>query len=172
MQSGDEATSPRFPIPFSQFFLENVLCRNWPEKTEHVEQEVIPVVLKLIHDMPTAGHPGGDRTLAAARRVYYWPTIRIDIDRYVAQSISRAKHKDTTKCQAPIPTTRISVERCFNRFITVTKESFRLTVPPGVCVCVDHFSIFVVPVPVKNITPASAAHALVTAYHPHRQEYY
>ncbi len=96
-------------MPFSQIFLsqDNVICRYWPEKTEPVEQYVIPetcipVVLKLIHDVPTSGHPGRDRTLAAARRVYYWPTMRVDIDRYVAQYISCAKHKGTTKDPAPM----------------------------------------------------------------------
>ncbi len=31
----------------------------------------------------------------AARRVYYWPIIHVDIDRYVTQCISCAKHKGT-----------------------------------------------------------------------------
>ncbi len=84
-----------------------VLCRYWPQKTEPVEQYVIPeiyvsVVLKLIHDMPTAGHPGRDKTLAAARRVYYWPKTRVDIDRYVGQYIPCANHKGTTKGIAPM----------------------------------------------------------------------
>ncbi len=109
LETRDEATLPRLPIPFSQFFLsqDNVLCRHWPEKTESVEQYVIPktyvpVVLKLIHDMSIAGRPGHSRTLAAARRIYYWQTMRVDIDRYVAQCISCAKHKDTTKGPAPL----------------------------------------------------------------------
>ncbi len=86
--------------------------------------------------MSIAGHPGQDRTLAAARRVYYWPTMCVDIDRYVAQCISCAKHKGTAKgpssTHATISTIRMSVGRCFNRLTTVARESFRLTVPPGV----------------------------------------
>ncbi len=102
--SGDEATFSRFTIQFSQFFLsqDNILCRYWPEKTELVEQYVIPetyvpVVLKLIHDMPTTGHLGRDKTLAAARRFNFWPLMLLDIGRYVAQCISCGKHKGTTK---------------------------------------------------------------------------
>ncbi len=96
-------------------------------KTEPVEQYVfpetyVPVVLKLIHDIPTAGHPGRDRTLAAARRVHYWPTMHADIDRYVAQClIACAKLKGITKktsTHGTIPTIRVSVGRCFNRLIT------------------------------------------------------
>lgn len=41
--------------------------------------------LRDLHDMLTAGHLGRDRTRAAAHRVYYWPTMRVDIDRYVTQ---------------------------------------------------------------------------------------
>ncbi len=86
LESGDEISLPHLPIPFSQFFLsqDKVLCRYWAEKAEIVEQLVIPeifvpVVLKLIHDTPIAGHPGRDRTLKAACRVYYWPKMREEI---------------------------------------------------------------------------------------------
>ncbi len=116
--------------------------------------------------MPTTEHPGHDRTLAAASRVYYWPTTRVDIDRYVAHCISCAKYKSKTKgsgTHAAIPTTRMSVGRCFNRLTTVTKESFRLTIPPSVCI--GHFSRFVVLAPVRNKTAASVAHALETQLH-------
>ncbi len=47
-----------------------------------VTQLVVPVVfvnvvLQLLHDAPSSGHPGRDRTFAAARSKYYWPTMRI-----------------------------------------------------------------------------------------------
>ncbi len=35
--------------------------------------------------MPTTGYPY--RILAVARRFYYWPTMRVDIDKYLAQCI-------------------------------------------------------------------------------------
>ncbi len=48
---------------FPHHFLSFPYRRYWPEKIEPVEQYIIPdtyvlVVLKLIHHMPTAGHPG------------------------------------------------------------------------------------------------------------------
>ena len=109
LESGDEASLPRLPIPLSQFFLsqDKVLCRYWAEKAETVEQFVIPeiyvpVVLRLIHDTPIAGHPGRDRTLTAARRVYYWPTMRTDIENYVARCVTCAEHKGTATGPAPM----------------------------------------------------------------------
>ncbi len=67
----------------------------------HVTQIVIPsslvgTVLKLLHDTPEAGHPGCDRTLSMARAKYYWPTIRLDIEKHIAQCLSCAETKGTT----------------------------------------------------------------------------
>ncbi len=83
--------------PFSQFFLSRniILCRYWPQKSVPIEQFVIPdryapVVLHLSHDTVFAGHQGRDKTLALARKKYYWPTLRIDVEAHVAQCIECA----------------------------------------------------------------------------------
>merc|ERR1712035_245553 len=83
LESGDETNLPKLPVPFSQFFLsqDGVLCGYWPQKKEPVAQFVINesyvrVVLRLVHDEVIAGHPGKERTLSAARKSYYWPTMR------------------------------------------------------------------------------------------------
>ncbi len=61
LESGDEIELPALLIPLSQFFLSQyrVLCWYWPQKPVPVEQLVIPEnlvpqVLSLIHDIPTA----------------------------------------------------------------------------------------------------------------------
>ncbi len=64
-------------------------------------ESYVPVVLKLTHDEVLAGHPGKERTLLAARRKYYWPTTRIDIDAYVARCVKCAQHKGTVPKPAP-----------------------------------------------------------------------
>ncbi len=139
---------------------DNVLCRCWTEKTKPVEQYVIsetyvPIVLKLIHDMPTAGHPGRDRTLAAARRVYYWSTVFADIKRYMVQCISCAKHNGTTKGPPP---------DCLWDIVSIDLLQFPKSRfgSQYLLVCVDHFPRIVVLAPVKNKTAISVAHALVT----------
>ncbi len=82
LESGDDIQLPELPIRFSPFFLsqDRILCRYWLQKTIPVEQliipdKLVPQVLNLIHDFPIAGHPGREKTLAAARKRYYCPTL-------------------------------------------------------------------------------------------------
>ncbi len=69
LESGDDSSLPKLPIPFSDFSLQiDVLCRTVTIFKDVVTQLVIPaalvdVVLQLLHDTPSAGHPGRDRTL-------------------------------------------------------------------------------------------------------------
>ncbi len=62
----------------------------------------VPVVLNLVHDTVVASHPGRERTLAAARTVYFWPTMRVDIDAYVDKCVKCVQHKGTVLRLAPI----------------------------------------------------------------------
>ncbi len=109
LESGDETQLPELPIPFSHIFLsqDKVLCRYWPHKPVLAEQFVLPEklvsqVLSLIHDIPLAGQTGREKTLAAARRKYYWPTLRVDVESHVARCLSCAQHKGTLKSPAPM----------------------------------------------------------------------
>ncbi len=109
LESGDKTSLPPLPESFSQFFLsqDDILCRNWPRKKESVAQFVIPkcyvpVVLNLVHNTAIAGHPGRERILTAARLVYFWPTMRVDIDAYVAKCVKCARHKVTVPRPAAI----------------------------------------------------------------------
>ncbi len=95
-------------MPFSQIFLspDRVLCRYWPRKKEPVAQFVVPecyvpAVLNLVHDTVVACHPGRECTLAAARAVYFWPTMRVDTDAYVDRCVKCAQHKGTVPRPAP-----------------------------------------------------------------------
>lgn len=66
-----------------------------------ISNTLVETALKLVHDMPQARHPGRDRILSAARRKFYWPTMRIDIERYVVKYTSCAQTKGSTTT-API----------------------------------------------------------------------
>ncbi len=88
LESGDETNFPELPVSFSQFFLseDNLLCRSWPTKPVPIEQLVIPdkyvpVTIKLVHDTPISGHPGRGKTLPVTRQKYYWPTLRVDVEK-------------------------------------------------------------------------------------------
>ncbi len=107
LESGDDSTLPHMPVPLSSFSLrEDVLyCTGTVDKTK-VTQLVIPsslvkTTLKLLHDAPSAGHPCRDKTLSITRAKYYWPTLRLDIERHIARCLSCAETKGTTNT-API----------------------------------------------------------------------
>lgn len=53
-------------------------------------------VISLYHDFPTAGHPGGHKTLSTISHDYWWPTMRTDISNFV---------KGCATCQATKPRT-------------------------------------------------------------------
>ncbi len=104
--SGDDSAFPKLPVPFDQFSLrDDVLCRTVTIAKDDVTQLVpvafVDVVLQLLYDASSVGHPGRDRTLAAARSKYYWPSMRIDIEKHVSLCLSCAQTKDTTTT-API----------------------------------------------------------------------
>jgi hypothetical protein len=53
-------------------------------------------VISLYHNFPTAGHPGGRKTLTNIAHDYWWPTMRNDIAKFV---------KGCATCQATKPQT-------------------------------------------------------------------
>ncbi|RUM30633.1 MAG: hypothetical protein DSY32_02035 [Aquifex sp.] len=168
LESGDELMVPDLPVPFAQFFLspDGVLCRYWPLKKEPVAQFVItesyiPVVLKLVHDSVIAGHPGKERTLSAARRSYYWPTMRVDIDAYVTKCLKCAQHKGTVPKPAPIleyppPERPWDVVAIDLLQLPASRQGSKYLL-----VCVDHFSRYVVLAPLKDKTATTVAHSLI-----------
>ena len=74
IESGDDVTLPKLPVPLSQFNICNeVLSHQVMVHDQNVTQLVtpdslVPTVLNLIHDVPQAGHPGYDKSLAMARK--------------------------------------------------------------------------------------------------------
>ena len=62
-----------------------ILYRSWINEDESVTwqlvvpKNLIPQVLKQLHDSPTAGHLGVDKTLAKVRSRFYWPKMNEDV---------------------------------------------------------------------------------------------
>ncbi len=104
----------------------------------------------MLHDTPQAGHPGRDKTLAAARTKYYWPTMCVDIEKHIAQYLSCAQTKGTTKTapilEYPLPNGPFDVVG-----IDLLQLSRSLQGSTYVLVCVDHFSRFVVLAPLRDV---------------------
>ncbi len=118
-------------------------------------------VLQLLHDAPSSGHLGHDRTLVAARSKYYWSTMRIDIEKHVSCCLSCAQTKGTTTT-API----LEYPLPAGPFDVVDLDLLQLPCSfqgsGYILVCVDHFIRFVVLAPLRDKSAATVAHALVS----------
>ncbi len=125
-------------------------------------RKAFPMVLKLIHDHPAAGHPGRDRILAAARRVYFWPRVQADVEGHVGRCVSCTKHKGNPSGPAPM----LEYPPPMQPWDVVSIDLLQLPKSHQgsqyLLVCVDHFSRYVVLAPLKSKTVSAIAHALVT----------
>ncbi len=145
---------------------DDVLFRTVTISQEVVTQLVIPValvdvVLRLLHDTPSAGHAGRDRTLAAARSKYYSPTMRIDVEKHISQCLSCAQTKGTTSTarilEYPLPAGPFDVVGIDLLQLPRSTEGSAY-----ILVCVDHFSRFVFLAPLRNKSAVTVAHAIVS----------
>ncbi len=154
-------------VPLSAFTLkDDVLCRLGTSAKTQVTQVVIPsslieTVLKLLHDTPSAGHPSRDRTLFMARAKYYWPTMRLDIERHIARCLSCAETKGTIHTapilEYPLPAGPFDVVG-----IDLLQLPHSIQGSIYVLVCIDHFSRFTVLAPLSDKSATTVAHALVS----------
>ncbi len=71
-------------------------------RTSGHPRQIRTVTLQLVHDKPIAGHPGRDKTLSLTRQEYYWPTLRVYVEKYVLQCVVCAKHKVFVKRPTPM----------------------------------------------------------------------
>ncbi len=64
--------------------------------------QLVPTVLHLAHDAVVAGHPGRERTLTALRTHYFWPTMKIDVEKHVNRCVKCAQYKGVPSGPAPV----------------------------------------------------------------------
>ncbi len=163
LESGDDSTLPHMPVPLSASILrEDVVCRMGTVAKTRVTQVVIPsslvgTVLNLLHDIPEAGRLGRVRTLSMARAKYYWPTMRLDIEKHIAQCLSCAETRGTT-----ITTPLLEYPLPAGPFDVVGMQLPRSIQGTIYVICVDHFSRFTVLAPLPNKSATTVAHAIVS----------
>ncbi len=165
LESDDDLELLKLPVPFDQFSLrDDVLCRTVTIAKDVVTQLVVPVafvdvVLQLLHDAPLPGHPGRDRTLAAARSKYYLPSIPIDIEKHVSGCLSCTQTKGNTTTapilEYPLPSGPFDVVGLDLLQLPRSSQGSGY-----ILVCVDHFSWFVVLAPLRDESAATVAHTL------------
>ncbi len=119
------------------------------------------VVLQLLHDTPSSGHPGRDSTLAAARSKYYWPTMRIAVEKHISQCLSCAQTKGTTST-TPILEYHLPAGSLDVVGIDLVQLPRSTQGSIYIHACVEHFSCFVVLAPLRNKSAVTVAHAIVS----------
>ncbi len=96
-----------------------------------------------------------------ARAKYYWPTIRLGIEKHIAQCLSCAETKGTTKTapilEYPLPAGPFDVAGI--DFLQLARS---IQGSIYVLVCVDDFSRFTVLTPLPNKSTTTVAHAIVS----------
>jgi len=78
-------------------------------------------VISLYHDSITAGHPGQRRTLDAASKDYWWPTMKEDVRSYIQGCATCQSSKPRTTGEKP-PPSPISAEHPNIPFGTITMD--------------------------------------------------
>ncbi len=93
--------------------------------------------------------------------VGYWPTMRIDIEKYVSRCLSCANTKGTTTTapilENPLPAGPFEVVGLDLLQLPRSSQGSGF-----ILVCDDHFSRFVVLAPLRDKSAATVAHALVS----------
>ena len=69
-------------------------------------------IFKELHDLPTGGHPGFNRTLQAARRRFYWRGMTTDVREYVLQCpVCQVEKGETSLPRGELQPLRIPTQR-------------------------------------------------------------
>ena len=119
-------------------------------------------VLKCCHDMKTAGHLGGKKTLSRVRQKFYWPGLQSDVRSYIAgcEACTRRKEPCPTK-RAPMqivrsgyPMERIAIDILGELPQTNKGNKYILVVS-------DYFTKWTEALPMPNMEACTVAKILV-----------
>ncbi len=94
------------------------------------------------------------------RAKHYWPTMRLGIERHIAQYLSCAETKNSTQ-KAPIPEYPLAAGPFGVVGIGLLQLPRSIQGSTYVLLCVDHFSRFKVLAPLSNKSVTTLAYAIV-----------
>ena len=79
-----------------------VVSLSYIENRSHKQLFFGPAVLRLLHDVPLAAHPGRDKTLQTARKQYYWLILCSDVEKHLLECVTCAANKGHVPPPAPM----------------------------------------------------------------------
>ena len=60
-----------------------------------------------MHNVPYAGHPGYQKTIATIKRQYYWPSMKKEVVEFIAKCLEcqkvKVEHRHPTGLIHPLP---------------------------------------------------------------------
>ena len=119
-------------------------------------------VLKYSHDIKTAGHLGGKKTLSRVRQMFYWPGLQSDVRSYVAgcETCTKRKEPNPTK-RAPMqivrsgyPMERLAIDILGELPMTPNGNKYILVIS-------DYFTKWTDALPMPNMEACTVAKTLV-----------
>ena len=51
------------------------------------------MILREMHNVPYAGHPGYEKTIAVVKSQYYWPDMKKEVDDFIVKCLECQKVK-------------------------------------------------------------------------------
>jgi len=153
----------RWQDKISLFTKENgILWRKTPAGLRAaVPKSLRVVIMKQQHDSLLSGHCGKSTTNRKIAMQYWWPRRRIEVDQYVASCLECQKRTLHGSIEMPMQ----SLPQCKKRFELVGMDIMYLpTSAEGyryVLTLIDHFSRYLIMVPLKDQTAETIAEAIV-----------
>ena len=87
---------------------DKVLVRTWyDDEKSQIKQIVVPKsrcaeLIHFLHDIPTGGHLGAEKTLEKIRQSFYWSGMKEDIQNYCKRCDQCASRKPTKPTKSPL----------------------------------------------------------------------
>jgi hypothetical protein len=120
-------------------------------------QDLKRIIFHEMHNVPYAGHPGYQKTIAVVKIQYFWPGMKRDIAEYIARCMEcqkvKAEHRHPAGLLQPLPIPEWKWEVVTMDFITGLPRTGKLH--DLIMVVVDKLTKFAHFIPLKNTHKAA-----------------